>query len=220
MRVVSIGEFSKELCGGSHLDCTGQIGLFKITQESSVASGVRRIEAETGTYAYNRVKEQQGVLDQISEVLAVPLAQISEELKKRLKRTKELEKQLNGLQLEKINIEDFIGRAEEIRGIKLIKARIDNVDMGILRKTVDAIKNKIPENCLIIAGSKNAGQAFLVLGLTADLQSKGLDASRLIKETASLVGGSGGGRSDFAQAGGNQPQNLDKAFEKIKELLQ
>ncbi len=218
VRVISMGDISKELCGGTHLDSTGQIGIFKITQESSVAQGIRRIEAVTGSNAYKIIREQEGILDSVSCALVVPQDKIIQELKKRLQRLKELEKQLTKHKLDAVDIDKYIAHAENIKNMKVITCDIKDADMDILRKTVDRIKQRSPANSVIVAGTTNANQVLLVVSNTADLINK-VDSSRLIKEIASEIGGSGGGREDFAQAGGNKPENLQKAFQKLKDIL-
>ncbi|MDD5596083.1 MAG: DHHA1 domain-containing protein, partial [Candidatus Omnitrophica bacterium] len=206
VRVVSVSNISSELCGGTHLDSTGSIGLFKIVHEGSVASGVRRIEAVTGNYAYQLVREEQ--------------EKFSEELEKRNSRVKELEKQLN-LQKSDIieeSIPKILEQTEVINNINLIIALEKNRDMALLRKAMDLVKQKT-NNAVIALGSENNGRALLVMGITADLAAKGFDAAKLIVEVAKAIGGSGGGRKDFAQAGGTQPENFDKAFEELKKII-
>ncbi len=220
VRVVSIGDFSRELCGGTHLDSAGQIGLFKIAQESSVASGIRRIEAVTGTYAYKKIKEEEAVIADISEALSVPKDKAWTELQKRLSRVKELEKQLysHKLDMARSSVEAFIQNAQEINGIKVIIEVVENADVDFLRKTVDLIKEKT-DNCVIALGGKAKERALLVMGITPDLVSKGQDASRLILKPAQILGGSGGGRKDFALGGGNRPENFELAFKELKGLI-
>ena len=221
VRVVSVGDFSKELCAGTHLDNTGQIGLFKITQEGSVASGIRRIEAVTGTFAYKAVKEEGSVVADISSALGVPQDNIAEELKKRLALVKELEKKLSLQKLNtlKTSIEEDINKKEIINGINFI-THVD-IDAHSVRKAVDLIKENLQKNTVIVSstGTNLENQVFLAIGVTGDLLDKGLDASELIKFISIGIGGSGGGRKDFAQAGGSRPQNLESAIKKLKENI-
>ena len=220
VRVVSISDFSKELCGGTHLDYTGQIGIFKITQEGSVASGVRRIEAVTGARAYKLIKEEEDILVQVSEELAVKPEKIAAELQKRLSRIKELEKQLNAqrMNLAVNSVDAMIAGAEIIADKKVIATLIQSADMNLLRKTLDMIKAKA-ENMVIALGAQTQGRALLVMGLTEDLVKNGMDASLLITEVAKIIGGSGGGRKDFAQAGGTKPENFSAAFDELKKRV-
>jgi len=220
VRVISVEGVSKELCGGIHLDYTGQIGLFKILQEGSIASGVRRIEAATGTFAYKKIKEDEFVLDDIVSAMNVPPERLSQELQKKNARIKDLERQISSQQLGslKSSSDGLISGAEVIKGVKVITNILDNLDINLLRKNIDLIKEKT-ENSVIALGSSMQGKAFLVVGLTPDLAGRGLDAVKLIREIAGLIGGSGGGRQDFAQAGGNNPDNLQEAFQKLKEII-
>ena len=220
VRVVSVSNISSELCGGTHLDSTGSIGLFKIIHEGSVASGVRRIEAVTGNYAYQLVKEEEGNLEDISTLLNASKEKIIPELEKRLSRNKELEKQLGAQKLDqaKNSLDTLLEGAEVINGLKVIAKIIPGLDMGLLRKTVDLIKEK-SDNTIIALGCESNGRALLVMGITADLSAKGFDATKLIVEVAKAIGGSGGGRKDFAQAGGTQPENFEKAFTELKRMI-
>ena len=220
VRVVSVGDFSKELCAGTHLENTAQIGIFKIVHEGSIASGIRRIEAVTGSYAYKLVKEEKGIISDISRMLNVPAQRITEELQKKSALIKELQRQLEAQMLDslKSSLDNLIASAEEIKGVKVITRVMENLDMGLLRKNVDLIKEKA-DSAVIALGSQSAGRALLVIAVTNDLAQKGIDASALIREIAGIVGGSGGGRKDFAQAGGNEPQNLTKAIEQLKNTL-
>jgi len=220
VRVISIGGFSKELCGGTHLDSTCQIGMFKIIQEGSVASGVRRIEAITGKYAYRKSKEEESTLAEICHDLGVPKDKVIFELEKRLAKVRELEKQLNVRKLDTVknSVDIFIREGVDVNGVRVIFKTIENADMDFLRKTIDAIKEKAT-NCIVALGSGAHGRALLVVGLTADLAAKGYDASKLILKAAGILGGSGGGRKDFAQAGGSKPENLQQALEELKKEI-
>ncbi|MFH1269624.1 MAG: alanine--tRNA ligase [Candidatus Omnitrophota bacterium] len=220
VRMVAVGDFSKELCGGTHLESSGQIGLFKIISEGSIASGVRRIEAVTGETAYKRVKEDEGLLGEVCAILGVPAEKLTREIQKRLTQIKELEKKLNaqGLDAIKGSLDGIIGEAQDINNIKVIARSIENMDMDLLRKTVDLIKEKTG-NAVIALGSVMDKRALLVMGVTPDLIAKGFDASALIRDIAKTIGGSGGGRKDFAQAGGNNPERLGVAFQELKNII-
>jgi alanyl-tRNA synthetase len=220
VRVVSVSEVSSELCGGTHLRATGEIGFFKILQEGSVASGVRRIEAVTGRFAFQAVQEQTQIIEQVASLFQVPNERLGQEAQKKISQIKELEKQLNAQKLEAVKslIDDLIKGADKIRGIFFITHVFENVDMDLLRKTVDMIKQKA-DNCVIALGSANGGKAFLVTATNFSSTGINLDAGRLNKEIAPLIGGSGGGRKDFAQAGGTKPENFSQAFAKLKEII-
>jgi len=216
VRVVSIPGASMELCGGTHLSATGQIGIFKIIQEGSVASGVRRIEAVTGVAAYKISKEEEGVVAELSAMLGVPKQNLIPEIEKRSNRLKELEKQLNNQMVDalKSSLDTVIQEAETVKDARLIVKLLPNMDMELLRKNVDLIKEKC-DNSLIALASSSQGRALLVIGVGSALAGR-LDAVRLIREVSGIIGGSGGGRPDFAQAGGNRPQNIPQALEEIK----
>ncbi|MFA5156397.1 MAG: alanine--tRNA ligase [Candidatus Omnitrophota bacterium] len=206
VRVVSIGGFSREFCGGTHLDSTGQIGLFRIASEGSVASGIRRIEAVTGFAALQAVKQEK-------EEMAV-------ELEKRLSRIKELEKQLNSQKINtvKSSVDELAQSAEKIGSLKLIAKNIPGADMAALRSAVDLIKQKTA-GAVIALASTASDKALLVIGVTADLTQKGIDAAALVNKAAGFIGGSGGGRKDFAQAGGNNPAGIDAALAELKNII-
>ncbi|MCX5696539.1 MAG: alanine--tRNA ligase [Candidatus Omnitrophica bacterium] len=220
IRVVSIGDISRELCGGTHLKYTGQIGLFKIIQESSVASGIRRIEAVTGKSAYWLVREEEAIIEDAARLLNTTKDKVAVEIGKKLSQLKELDKRLNTQKLDSVksSLDDIIREAAEVNGIKVVAKVIDGLDMGILRTNVDLVKQKISSG-VVALGSGVGGKAMLVVGVTQDLTEKGLDASALVTAIAKFIGGSGGGRKDFAQAGGNAPQNFTQAFEELKNLL-
>jgi alanyl-tRNA synthetase len=209
VRVVSIGDISKELCGGTHLDNISQIRLIKIISEGSVASGIRRIEGVTAGFAEQFIKDE--------EQRAI------EESKKRdrLKELRAQEKKLNLQRFDmlKTSIDEDIKKKEVINGIDFI-THIDT-DANLVRKAVDLVKEKIKKKGVIFSttGSNLANQVFIAIGITQDLIDKGIDASKLIKEIAQVIGGSGSGRKDFAQAGGNRPENYEKAIQDLKDML-
>jgi len=220
VRMVAIGDFSKELCGGTHLESAGQIGLFKIINEGSVARGARRIEAVTGEFAYRTIKVQENILAEASSVLNVPTEKLTRELQKKLTQIKEFKMKLNLQRLDiiKNSLDGIIQGSQNIKDIKIITKVIENIDMDLLRKTVDLIKEKT-NNAVVALGSVLDGRALLVVGITPDLLTRGVDASILIRDIARVIGGSGGGRKDFAQAGGNKPENLETAFQELKNII-
>jgi alanyl-tRNA synthetase len=220
VRMVAVGGLSRELCGGTHLESTGQIGLFKIISEGSIASGVRRIEAVTGRGAYKKVKEEEGILDEACAILNVPAEKLTQELIRKLAQVKELEKKLSSQSLGAVrdSLDNIISKAQNVKDIKVITMATENMDMDLLRKTMDLIKSKTG-NAVIALGSVIDKRVLLVMGVTKDLLDKGLDASILIREVAKPIGGSGGGRKDFAQAGGNDPGKLEEAFSKLTDII-
>jgi alanyl-tRNA synthetase len=220
VRVVAVPGVSQELCGGTHLDSTGQIGLFKIISESSVASGVRRIEGVTGKAAYELIRQQQGILNEVAETLRVPREKLASEVQKKLARIKELEKQLSSAKSGSVIsvIDEAVRQAEEIAGIKVVARMLEAADMAQIRSAMDAAKQKLGSGAVALAGVSE-GKVALGIGFTPDLVAKGFDAGAAVREVAPLIGGSGGGRKDFAQAGGSDESGINKAFEKFKNWL-
>jgi len=208
VRVVSMGEISMEFCGGAHLTNTKDIGLIKITQEGSVASGIRRIEGVTGDYARKFMEEQK--------------LKIAEENKKKevLARAKEKDKQ-EGVKINYFLQElapKILGKSERLNNVNFISSQEEGLDINALRKLMDFVKEKAGLS-VIALGSRVNDKAFLVIGVTSDLLPKGFDALELIRKAAPLIGGSGGGRKDFAQAGGKQPENFALAFKEVKGII-
>jgi len=204
------------------LDFTGQIGQFRILQESSVAQGVRRIEAVTGFSAYALAKERDGVISGAAEALGVPANSLVAEAQKKADRIRELEKELSVLRLENArnSASRLLDSAQNINGMKLVSGVLADADPDVLRKVVDSLKKESPQATLLALGGIKGERVFLVLGATQDLCAGGLNISKIIGEVAPLIGGSGGGRADFAQAGGNRPQNLEQALLKFRELAE
>ena len=220
VRVISIGDYSKELCGGTHLSFTGEIGLFKIINESSIAQGIRRIEAVTGQSAYKLIKKEEDIINEITDILDVPKEKLVELIKKIKINQKDLGKKINNLKTEilKKSIPDIIAKSEEIKGIKIICYRFDDTDMNFLRSAIDLLRQTV-NSAAITLGSVKDNKAYIAMGITIDLIKKGLNASELIKEIAKIVKGSGGGRVDFAQAGGNNPSQLNDALSRAKKIV-
>jgi alanyl-tRNA synthetase len=221
VRVVSIADLSKEFCGGTHLDSTGQIGFFKIVREGSVAQGVRRIEAVTGKEAFKAVKQEEEVISEAAAILKTAEDKLIPELQKRLSRIRELEKQLDSAKADTLRscVDNVASAAQSINGISFINTV--NIDADATRKAVDLLKQKVLASTVIVSSTGNnlSGQLYLVIGLTQDLVARGVDAGALIREVAPIIGGSGGGRKDFAQAGGKDPSKLEEAIEKLKSLI-
>ncbi len=208
VRVVQIGNISKELCGGTHLIDIQQIGLIKIISESSVASGIRRIEAVTAKFAEQFVKDQERKAIEESK----KKSRLEELKAQEKKRSAEINNLLPARSLE------LSKKSVTLNGMKAVFSVEDNLDMNALRLLADMIKVKLSQ-AVIALGSQDGNKAFLIIGLTADLSAKGLSAKNIILQVAPLIGGSGGGREDFAQAGGNAPENFALVFEKIKDII-
>ncbi|MFA5089532.1 MAG: alanine--tRNA ligase [Candidatus Omnitrophota bacterium] len=220
VRVVSTGDFSRELCAGTHLNSTGQIGIFKIIQEGSIASGIRRIEAVTARCAYLLINTEEAILRHASSLLNTPQDRLTQELEKRLAYIRALEKKLacRNLGMIEDTVPKLLEKAECINNINLVVSQEGFQDMDSLRKAVDMLKGK-KENLVVALGASLGTRALLVVGVTDDLSARDIDAGRLVKEIAPIIGGSGGGRKDFAQAGGDKPQGFTQAFAKLKDIL-
>ena len=215
VRVLKFGDFSVELCGGTHVSRTGDIGIFKITSEGGVASGVRRIEAVTGKGAVEWVDEQQKSLQNIAGLLRSQPDQIGNKVEQLLKRNKELEKELAAAKQALIagGSNDPSENVENISGIKLLVTRIDGADAKTLRDAVDRYKDKL-QSAIVVLGSVDDGVVRLAAGVTKDNTDR-VKAGDLIKPVAQQVGGKGGGRPDFAQAGGSDAAALDSALKSV-----
>ncbi len=221
VRMVAIGDFSKELCGGTHLDYAGQIGLFKIISEGSVASGIRRIEVITGSAAYKAVKGEESILSQIANALDVSEDKVMPEIEKRLGRIKELEKQLAVKKSDalKATVDTVIDQGEDIKGIRFVTPIVNDIDS--VRKMVDLVKDRLKSNAIIVSstGTNIDNKILWAIGVTENLYAKNIDASILNKEIGLELGGSGGGRKDFAQGGGNRPHNYKNAVQKLRDII-
>jgi len=215
VRVLRLGDFSVELCGGTHVDRTGDIGVFKIVSEGGVASGVRRIEAVTGRGALAWIDANQRTLNNLAGLLRSPPDQAAAKVEQLLKRSKELERELVAAKQALVAgpSADHSDNVEEIAGIKVLATRMDGADARTLRDAVDRFKDKL-QNAVVVLGSVDGGKVRLAAGVTKNNVDR-IRAGDLIKPVAELVGGKGGGRPDFAQAGGNDASKLDTALESV-----
>jgi alanyl-tRNA synthetase len=215
VRVLRLGEFSVELCGGTHVERTGDIGVFKITSEGGVASGVRRIEAVTGKGALDWIAGRQQTLDDLAAALRSQPEQAGAKIEQLLKRNKDLEKELAAAKQALISGKgsDPFGGVQDIGGVKVMAARMDGADAKTLRDAVDRFKDKLG-SAVIVLGSVDGAKVHLAAGVSTDNTGR-IKAGDLIKPVAKLVGGKGGGRPDFAQAGGTDTAALDKALESV-----
>jgi len=218
VRVLSMGDgFSVELCGGTHVERTGDIGFMKIVSETGIASGVRRIEALTGAKALEKVTEHENLITDAAKVLKSSSDGLLEKLQQLQTQNKSLEKELAAMQskLASASADEWIKEAQEISGVKLLVKAIDGVDPKALRDSVDQLKNKLGTSAVLLA-SCNSGKISLVAGVSKDATGK-IKAGDLVKELASKVGGKGGGRPDMAQGGGSDIDALPAAIEAIKD---
>jgi len=213
VRVIKIGDFSTELCGGTHLDRTGDIGLLKIAGEGAVASGVRRVEAVAGPAAIESVARKEAALREAADLLKIGPLEVPKRLQKLLEEQRALEKQLAELEarLARSRAEDLVKAARQVNGVAVIAGRIDGLDADGLRAVADTLRNRLGSG-IVCVGSVVEGKVNLIAAVTKDLTSR-FQAGKLIQEVAKAVGGGGGGRSDLAQAGGKDPAKLDAALE-------
>jgi len=220
VRVVQMGDFSLELCGGTHVQRTGDIGLFKFHGESGVAAGVRRVEASTGAGALAWVHEREQRLKRIRETLKASDDEAIDRLERLLAEQRELERKLARLQRDMAGAQsgDLASQAREVDGFRVLAARVDALDDGALRELADRLRDKLAPSVVLLGAAGAAGKVTLVATVSKDL-GKRVHAGNLIKQIAPLVGGGGGGRPDFAQAGGKDPARLDEALAKVYELV-
>jgi len=221
VRVLNIGgDFSCELCGGTHVERAGDIGFFKIVSESGTASGVRRIEAVTGVGALNWIENAESKLHKIAEILKTDIESVDAKLSVQIDKTRKLEKELEQLKGKMASSagSDMVSEAETIEGIKVIAKLLEGVDPKTLRDTVDQLKNKLGTAALILATVSGDSKVSLVAGVTQDATDR-IKAGDLVNFVAQQVGGKGGGRPDMAQAGGNDPSGLDDALKNVPDWI-
>ncbi|PKN69779.1 MAG: alanine--tRNA ligase [Deltaproteobacteria bacterium HGW-Deltaproteobacteria-12] len=219
VRIVKMGEMSMELCGGTHVLRTGDIGLLKVLHESAIAAGVRRIEAVTGRQALLHVQKAEEELKKAALLFKTSPSELTDRAEKLLKHSKDMEKEIEALKgkLAAKDSGDLLSQAKEIGGIKVLATEVSISDAKTLRDFGDKLRDKLASG-IILLGSKAGEKAFLLCMVTKDLTGK-YSAGSIIKELAPLVGGSGGGRPDMAQAGGTKPENLGKAIAALEKLL-
>ncbi|MGL4713168.1 MAG: DHHA1 domain-containing protein, partial [Shewanella sp.] len=215
VRVVTMGDFSIELCGGTHVGRTGDIGLFKITSEAGIAAGIRRIEAVTGAAAMAYVAQQQAELEEAAALLKGDANSVVAKLKAQLDKMKQLEKEMAQLKdkLAAAASADLVGDAVQVNGVNVLIKKLDGVEASSLRGLQDELKQKL-KSAIIVLGTTQEGKVNLIVGVSNDLIGK-VKAGELVAMVASQVGGKGGGRPDMAQAGGSQPENLDAALAQV-----
>ncbi len=220
VRVVTLGDFSTELCGGVHVESTGNIGLFKIVTEQGIAAGIRRIEAVTGEAALTYTEQQSDLIAALSSLVKGDTANVQEKVEQLLTKNKVLEKEVNQLKQSMASQAgaDLVSQAIDINGIKALVANIDGVEAKALRGMVDDLKNKMG-SAIIMLATANDNKVSLIAGVTKDLTGQ-VKAGELVNFVAQQVGGNGGGRPDMAQAGGSQPENIPAAMATVQPWLQ
>jgi alanyl-tRNA synthetase len=220
VRVLRIGDFSVELCGGTHVGRAGDIGLFKITGESGVASGVRRIEAITGERAIDYVEHHEALIREVAGFLRGAPDEVPEKVREVLDRVRQMEREIRSLKdkLAAGSGVDLAASAIDVQGVKVVAAQVDGADSGALRNAVDQLKSKLGSAVIVLASVDAQSKVLLVAGVTAD-QTARLKAGELVGIVAAAVGGKGGGRADFAQAGGSDPTALPQALAAVEALV-
>ncbi|WGE34604.1 alanine--tRNA ligase [Actinobacillus genomosp. 1] len=220
VRVVGMTEFSIELCGGTHVQRTGDIGLFKLVSEGAVAAGIRRVEAVTAETAIEWLHNQQKVLQQSAEFLKADSNSLVEKIQQLQDKAKRTEKELQQLK-DKLAAQagsELVKQANKINGVNVVVQKLENVEVKSLRTMVDDLKNQL-ESAIVVFGTVADDKVNLIVGVTKDLSSK-VNAGELVGAMAQQVGGKGGGRADMAMAGGSEPQNLDNALKFAEEWIQ
>jgi alanyl-tRNA synthetase len=212
VRVLRMGDFSTELCGGTHVRALGDIGLVKIVAETGIASGVRRIEAVSGERALDAVEADEDQLLRIASLVKGTREDLNDKVVQLLERSKRLEKELSEIKAKLASSagRDLAAQAVEVGGVKVLAAKLDGADAKSLRDTLDQLKGKLGSAVVLLAAETD-GKVSLVAGITKDLTDR-LKAGDLVKAAAARVGGKGGGRPDMAQAGGNDPAGLPDAL--------
>jgi alanyl-tRNA synthetase len=220
VRVLRLGDFSMELCGGTHVRQAGDIGLFKIVSEGGVAAGVRRIEALTGEGALDYVEHGDGLLKELAALVRGSREDVKDKVRAELERTRQLEREIRTLKdrLASGAGVDLAAGAVDIQGVKVVAARVADADASALRNAVDQLKERLKSAVVVLASVENSTKVVLIAGVTADQTSR-IKAGELAGAVAALVGGRGGGRADFAQAGGSKPEALDAALASVQEFV-
>jgi alanyl-tRNA synthetase len=220
VRVVAMGEHSTELCGGTHVRRTGDIGFFKITSETGIAAGIRRVEATTANGALAWVQQQQAKLNEAAGALRTSPQEVTQKIGQILDNVRNLEKELARLKskLASSQGDELVDQAVDVKGIKVVAATMEGADVKALREAMDKLKDKLKSAALVLAAASD-GKVSLIAGVTADLTKK-IKAGDLVNHVAQQVGGKGGGRPDMAQAGGTDPTRLPEALASVREWVE
>ena len=219
VRVVSIGDYSRELCGGTHLESSGEAGMLKIVSETASAAGVRRIEALSGESAWNFMRGIEDKLLEASRILRVPESDVVPRIGKLVEENEIIRKELETIKSRMLSERtgDIMENVKKLNGLNVLSVEIPDAGPDQLRKVWDDVRNKLSSGIAVL-GARDDGKAYLLVGVTSDLQKK-YHSGNIVKELAPLIGGKGGGRPDMAQAGGNNPEKLRDALEKVFEIL-
>lgn len=221
VRVVCMGEFSKEFCGGTHVSNTGVINAFKIVSEAGIAAGVRRIEALTGNAVFNYYKEVEAKFDEVLKLIKATPANVNEKLTHMLSEIKALTSENESLKSKAASqaMGDVMSKVEEVNGVKFLGISTPNIEMNELRNLGDDLKGKLESGVIVLASRVSEDKVNLIAMATDDLVKKGVHAGNIIKEVAKTLGGGGGGRPNMAQAGGKNPEKIEEALAAAKETL-
>ena len=222
VRVVQAGEYSVELCGGTHVNATGELGYVRLTSESSIAAGVRRVEALTGSAAITTIQDDNALLADVSNLLKTPKPGLLERIQQLLHEQRELEQQIQKLKSQNAlsNIDALIDGATLVDGVKVVASRIEKTDRDSLRKMVDALKEKLKSGVIVLASATGDDAAFIV-GVTSDLvNNRGLNAGKLIQAITQIADGRGGGRPELAQGGAKNPNKVDTAIAATTKIVE
>jgi alanyl-tRNA synthetase len=224
VRVVKIGDFSTELCGGTHTGATGEIGVVKLLGEGSVSSGVRRVEAITGMGALNEFRRDFAVAQLASQLTSDAESSPADALRNRLaaqeEELKKLRRELDQVRMKSAAsaVSGAADQAVEVKGVKVLAQRVDALDRGQMRTLVDNLRNKLGSGVVVLGSADAEGKVALIVGVTKDLTDR-IQAGKVVGQIAKLVGGSGGGRPDMAEAGGKDPGQLDAALKSATETV-
>jgi alanyl-tRNA synthetase len=219
VRVVSIGDYSRELCGGTHLESSGEAGMLKIVSETASAAGVRRIEALSGESAWNFMRGIEDKLLEASRILKVPESDIVSRIGRLVEENESIRKELETVKSRMLSERtgDIMENVKEVNGLSVLAVEIPEADPDQLRKVWDDVRNKLHSGIAVL-GTRDDEKAYILVGVTSDLHKK-YHSGNIVKELAPLIGGKGGGRPDMAQAGGNNPGRLSEALEKVFEII-
>ena len=220
VRVVSMGDYSIEFCGGTHIDNTGKVGGFKIISEGGIAAGVRRIEAITGSKVISYLENKEATISTVAAALKSSESDLTRKAAQVMADIKSLESTIKSIKSDKISssVDDIIASAKDINGVKLIAMKFDDADIEQLRNISDAVKAKA-DNIIMVLAAVNGGKVTFIVSVSEDLIGKGWHAGKLIKDIAAAAGGGGGGKANMAQAGAKDPSKVDAAFAKAEELI-
>lgn len=221
VRVVKIGEFSLELCGGTHLNSTSNIGLFKILNEEGIGSGIRRIEAVTGERALKYIKEKENIINEVSDKLQTVPSEIPQKINQIIDNANNMKKKIRIIRnkLAHYEVDKLLSKKKEINGVNIISLKVEAEDNNDLRNWGDLIKDKIKSGIVVLGTELDNGKVALLAMVTDDLAQKGYNAGSIIKAIAPIVGGKGGGKKTMAQAGGTRVDKLEQALEKVYEII-